>query len=842
MNDNNQSNPPAISPGRHRPLMPVLFGFAIGIAFQEFFSPPLALLLAALGLSVTVAFWVFFTRQSASVCWLTVFMLFLPLGAIWLHNHCQSLPPHHMKNLLSEQSGLTRLRARVSSSPRVSKPRHPFRSLTWQGGSSWMMRTEVRNHRLGDGEWSRTKGGVTVFGSGEKPGVRYGDVVEFMARVKPNQRPTNPGEPAIYRVYERAGSYGTASGVISDGVDVIERSPWYRSPWNMAERLRSAMRAGLREAEKGEPVHPLVDALFLGDRHTLPAELSEDLHDAGATHFLAISGLHVGIFAAGIWLVLGFAGLGAVKKHVVLIALVWFYVMFTGARISSIRAALMLSMVAGAPLLHRRADALSTLAGTALLILFWRPQELFSIGFHFTFLAVWAIFFIYPTAKSTLMPWRGFREKMQDSSNLRLTDSLWVYGSDYFLLSVSIWLAIVPLSALYFNRYSILLPLLNVVLWPLVLLLILSCFLAIIIVPVGGFPFRIFNYCSSILSEGIEGLLSWSRNLPGFVNYTPGPPLWWVYLYYGVVLTWVVYGRDRHGKWVLGIGAGILVFSILLYESGAGALDDFRVTVKDVGHGQSIMLRLPEGGVKLYDSGSTSYSAVRSASGVLWHNRVRSIGALTVSHLHFDHFCFVPELSKQFGIEKLLIPPKAADEPGALRRKLLESAEHYVPVREKTRISAGRMDGEFLHPDVRFLSEASIGRNDRSAVLLCDYKGWRLLLTGDAEDAALARLVHDYGERLRADVLVLPHHGAWTGELAVFLDAVNPRVAIASSGQPLSSGTKRLLEERGISIWTTFDDGAVTLTFEPEVIWIESYVSGRSQGILRFRCFVRNAG
>ncbi len=820
----------------HRPLLPVLIGFIMGIAVQGFFSPSLRILFFAVALSIIISGLVLFRHPAKTACWLTALLLFLAPGALWFHLRHQYRPPFHVKNLLSQRAGLMRVRARVSASPRPWTPRHPFRQAGRWDRERWIMRVEIVEYDPGNGPWLRSTGGVTVFGSGKPPAAVYGDTVEFMADFQPNAPPTNPGEPALHLHYQRMGSYGTAGGVQTEGVDIIRRSRWYGSPRTAAERLRRCMRNRLLRMEDGggSEIHPLVHSLLLGDRHALPAELNEDLEDAGAMHFLAISGLHVGIFAAGLWLFLTLTGLETTKKHVALIAFVWAYVLLTGARISSIRAAIMLSMLAGAPLLHRRPDPLSTLAGTAFLILLWRPQELFSTGFHFTFLAVWAIFYLYPALRDMVWPWRGLEENLREPKETSLARNIWMYGSDYFVLSLSIWLVIAPLTALNFNRYSLLLPLLSMALWPLVLFLILNSFLSLLALPLGGIVFRWLNSLSSLLSWGIETLLQFCRALPGFVRYTPAPPLWWVILFYGAIVLVVAAKRKKRKVQIITAGALVLAAGMLLYELQASGPEHFRMTVKDVGHGQSIMLRLPGGGAMLYDAGSTSYGSVRAASGVLWHNRVRRIGALVVSHRHFDHYCFVPELSKQFGIDRLLIPPEGVGEGVApvVRDQLYKASGEYLRVMDGVTVESGDFEGVFLHPDSRFLSEKSVSRNNRSAVLLCRFNRWRVLLPGDAEDEALERISADHGEgALRADVLLLPHHGALTGELDAFLETVRPRVAVASTGRPLSSGTKKLLHRRGIAVWSTYEDGAVTLDFGPDGLRIEGYLSGRTQVI-----------
>ncbi len=825
------------SAGRHRPLLPVLSGFALGIALQELLAtPPLVLALTSAS-AVIVSLLVLIKRPGNAAFALTAAMLFLPAGGLWLHQRYQSSPPFHIEHLLARRPGLLRVRARVTAPPRPLHPRHPFKHIYPGHGDRWIMTVQVTELQKNNMEWRRSRGGITVFGEGQTPEMFYGDIVGFMGDFRPNAPNTNPGEPAMDRIYRRSGNYGTAGGVCGETIELIRRNAWRRSPRSMAEMLRRRARRRLHHFQDrdGAVVHPLVWSLLLGDRHALTDTLESDLADAGAMHFLAISGLHVGIFAAGVWLLLSLISMEPGRRHMALIALIWIYVLFTGARISSIRAALMLSMLAGAPLVRRGADPLSTLAGAAFLILIWRPQELFSTGFHLTFTAVWAIFYLYPELRDTLLPWRRLEDRLRDPADISVRENLWIYGSDYFLLSLSIWLVTVPINAMVFNRYSLLLPLLSLALWPLVLFLILNCFLIIFFLPSGGQIFAVFNRSASLLSSGIENLLALSRNLPGFVRHTPGPPLWWVAFYYLILIVWIgATGKKRKIR-VAVAGAMILTASILWYEISASRPDNFRMTVADTGHGQSIMLRLPEGGVMLCDAGSTSYSSLRGISGVLRHNRVRRIGVLLISHRHFDHFCFTPALSEHFGIGRLLIPPEGTDEnvPRELNAILRDSAEEYIRVMEGTRISAGNMTGLIQHPNARFLAESGVRINDRSAVLMCEYLDWRILLPGDAEEEALKRLTADYGQELRADVLILPHHGAWADGLGRFLDAVQPSAAVASSGRPLNAEVRKLLQRRGIAVWSTYDDGAVTFDFKPDKMRIEGYLSGRTQLIAR---------
>ncbi len=820
---------------KHRPLFPVLFGFAFGIAVQHF-SPLLVTVLLLLFISsAAISLFILKKETGKTACWLCAFMIFMIFGGLWYNLRYQSLPPCHIANLLSNQNRLMRLKGKVRQEPRIMISRYELQKRGQKKTLRWLLRVETEQIKTGENKWLNTAGGITMFGSGELPDINYGDRIEFLAGLRANSPPTNPGEPDMAGIYRRSGSYGTASGVTSAGIKILERIRWYRSPRTAVERIRSRVRAQMTQNNGGKHVHPLAQALMLGDRHVLPADLSRQLENAGAMHFLAISGLHVGIFAAGLWMLLTLTGVPAGKKHLLLIALIWGYVLFTGTRTSSIRAAIMVSMLVGAPLLHRNSDPLSSLSGAAFFILLWRPQELFSIGFHFTFLAVWALSFLYPRLRKIIWPWRETQMSLQSPEETTLTEKIWVHGSDYFLLSFSVWLVITPLTAMNFHRYSLILPLLNLLLWPLVLLLLFCCFLSLLFLPIGGFLFNVMNYFSSLFAGGIEGLLSFFENLPGFVRHTPGPPFWWVVLYFALLITWLSIQNKKYKNKIVLYGTLFLLLSLFFFEINAGKLENFQITVKDIGHGQCIIMRLPEGGVLMHDAGSPSQNKVKAAAGVLWYNRIRHIDALVVSHRHFDHYSLLPELAEKFPISKLLIPPKGVGErvDKRVERALYEAGDQYIKIKKDTKITGGLLRGKTLHPDLRFLSEKDIRRNDRSAVILFEYKGRSILLPGDAEEQALKRLLSNKEvSSINADILLLPHHGAWAPIMDEFLEAVSPKIAIASNGRELSHRMRDMLNDKKIPTWTTYKDGAIILDFQSDGINIEGFSSGRRQTIL----------
>jgi competence protein ComEC len=109
--------------------------------------------------------------------------------------------------------------------------------------------------------------------------------------------------------------------------------------------------------------------------------------------------------------------------------------------------------------------------------------------------------------------------------------------------------------------------------------------------------------------------------------------------------------------------------------------------------------------------------------------------------------------------------------------------------------------------------------NAASVVVMAEYRGTRILLTGDAERDVEARLARQLGRDLRADVLKVGHHGSSTSTTPALLDAVSPRIALVSVGagnrygHP-APGVLATLNARGVQVLRTDDDGSVVVSID----------------------------
>jgi competence protein ComEC len=235
------------------------------------------------------------------------------------------------------------------------------------------------------------------------------------------------------------------------------------------------------------------------------------------------------------------------------------------------------------------------------------------------------------------------------------------------------------------------------------------------------------------------------------------------------------------------------------------------VDVLDVGNGLAVVVRTRQHAL-VFDAGpgwgGDSDSGERFVVPYLRGEGVRELDVLVVSHSDDDHAGGA-------------ISVAASRMPGQMLSSLpREDATHGLVARSAPCVAGQRWmwDGvgfEMLHPGA---ARASVGatrkENDWSCVLRVATPGGAVLLAGDAEARSEREMLARGREALRADVLVVPHHGSRTSSTPAFLDAVAPRQAIFPVGyrNRFRHPNAQVLEryrERGIAVWRSDEDGAI---------------------------------
>jgi competence protein ComEC len=248
--------------------------------------------------------------------------------------------------------------------------------------------------------------------------------------------------------------------------------------------------------------------------------------------------------------------------------------------------------------------------------------------------------------------------------------------------------------------------------------------------------------------------------------------------------------------------------------------DSLILTCLDVGHGQAILAQLPGGTNVLFDAGSLYKSDVgaRVIAPFLDHAGTSKIDAIVISHNDVDHINGIPEVIEHCEVGGVYANSTffcEADKWGTANflttwlagknlapRALAEGLQ----VESEARI-------RMIWPTEQIRQDPNLGDNDKSLVCLIEFVGRKTLLCSDIEKFAQKELLR-LNPDLKADVVVVPHHGSAKTLESKFLESLDPDILICSSGQKEHERMNPLPGPRGQNKPTWFytpRDGAIAV-------------------------------
>ena len=275
---------------------------------------------------------------------------------------------------------------------------------------------------------------------------------------------------------------------------------------------------------------------------------------------------------------------------------------------------------------------------------------------------------------------------------------------------------------------------------------------------------------------------------------------------------------------------------LLLVGQFASARPDglLHVYVLDIGQGDAILVVTPDGRRMLVDGGPDSETTLAAVSERLPPGD-RSLDVVVATHLDSDHVGGLLALLDRYRVGTV-VHGEALPETAALHSQwqaALRGRDHTVAaVYAGHRLQLGRdVSLEALHPPPGGLPPGvERNANNGSVVLRLDYGDVSFLLTGDVEIEAERYLASTAGDGISADVLKVGHHGSRTSTTEPFLDAVNPRSAVVSSGRdnrfghPHPEVVERLERSVGADqLFLTARDGTVEYISDGRTLWVKTH-------------------
>lgn len=619
-----------------------------------------------------------------------------------------------------------------------------------------------------------------------------------------------PRKPAHQYAFDMLGylERHNASGMLK--IESLESAV---SGTGLRARLARQRSALIEHIETAFPESLAVEAqaLLLGDRSGMDAELARIQRTLGITHLFAISGLHVGIVTGMIYFILLRLRVRKESATVLLLVLLPLYAVLAGAAPSVMRASAMVALVLGARLVGLHVSVVQALSASFILFLWMDPGLLQDIGFQLSYGASFGII-----------------------ASLKLMEGASFIKSGLIVTAVS-QLCLYPLLLFHFFEISLSSFLVNAIYVPLFTLLILPAnfiLLAASFLPLGIDTILFMAY--EPLRSWIEGLTSALAGLP-YQVWTPGrPSLGWLWFLAFSVLLFFILAEKRFRLRLL----FILFIPALLLTVKPFIDPRLHVSFIDVGQGDSALIELPyrkavylidAGGVLRFDSQpfqekNRPFEVGRQTVVPYLKGRgISGVDLFILSHPDADHAEGADEVFEELAVERLHITP--GSEANALMAELAPFARE-APVELPKSGEGWQVGGThftYLSPE----DELYEG-NDDSLVLLMDHQGQRFLFTGDLENEGESGVVERYREEL-ADMTVLKvgHHGSKTSSSQLFLEALRPEISVVSAGidnrygHPSPEVTGRF-DELGLRLLSTAENGTILMTIENGVVSVDT--------------------
>ncbi|MGE3920765.1 MAG: DNA internalization-related competence protein ComEC/Rec2 [Gammaproteobacteria bacterium] len=517
--------------------------------------------------------------------------------------------------------------------------------------------------------------------------------------------------------------------------------------------LRQSIATNIQRELLENPFVGIIAALAVGERSHITPEQWRVFSATGTNHLVVIAGLHIGICTIFTYFIFAWAWRRSailplmiptpIVATIASLIVAFIYAALAGFSVPTLRALIMVMVYMMGVIFRIRLPALHAYFLALFFILIIEPFSILSAGFWMSYSAVFIIIYAMNYRLSTNSLW-------------------WRFGRVQWVIGIGL----IPLTMLYFHNFSfssffvnsLAIPWIGFLVEPLSILgAITSLF--------NQFLSVVFLKLAAWLLASIWPIITWFSNFSTMTNdiYLENKGVFFSLLM--AVLLFLA-PKGWPGKY-LGL---IFYLPFFYYQPSSPKPNQLWMSLLDVGQGLSVVLQTAHH-VLVFDTGPKFSNDFNTGKQVivpfLKHEGIKKIDKLYISHGDNDHRGGVGSVLQSFKVQSIET-----------------SVPDLFPKALSTYCKAGRhwrWDGvefENLYPTQEQLNLD----NNSSCVLLIKVGTHKILLTGDIEKPAEKYLLMHNVKQLKAEILVVPHHGSITSSTEAFVEAVHPRYALFATG------------------------------------------------------------
>ncbi len=541
-------------------------------------------------------------------------------------------------------------------------------------------------------------------------------------------------------------------------------------------------------------------ALLIGDSSLLSYETDTDLTVSGIKHIVAVSGQHVSILFCVIFAVFGYR---RVITPLVGLPTLLLFAALTGFTPSVNRACLMQALMILALMFDKEYDPPTALAFSVLTMLTANPMTVASVGFQLSVGCVIGILLFYEKIRTYLLQEKRLGTGKGKSLKAKLTR--WLASSISMTLSTMVMTT--PLCAIYFGMVSLVSIVTNLLtLWVVSFIfygVILACIFGALWLPLGvgiawliAWPIRYVLLMAKLLAS-----------VPFAAVYTDSQYIvMWLILCYGMLAMFMLQKKKRPALLLCCILVSLCVAIGLSWAEPK--LEDYRLTVFDVGQGQCTLVQKGDRYYLIDCGGDYAQDAADTAVHALLSQGVTEIDGLILTHYDKDHAEGAEYFLSRIPAANIYLPD--IEDTGSIRETLVQkyySRIVWIGSEESLVLEEGMLQ--------LFAGDAETPDNESGLCILCRLENCDILITGDRSLKGEKALMEQV-ELPDIEVLVAGHHGSGNSTGRPLLEATKPELVIISVGEDNSYGhpSEKVLERLALfncKIVTTADNGTIVI-------------------------------
>lgn len=647
---------------------------------------------------------------------------------------------------------------------------------------------------------------VNVYLNNKK--LNIGDTYKIKGKLRTPYEVTNPSQ-FDYGRYLR--NFNTFSIFYADGNKCSLRKTKLSIKWQFLQGLnniRNDIIATHAQYLKSPNLELLGGVVFGDDAISPPEGLKSSFQHSGLLHLLAASGMNVALIY-GIWFFIlrkFRAPFNLTVSSGILVII--FYSLMTGLGPSVIRASFMLIFILIGKLIDRDAHSISLLSFVALLMLVYNPAYINDVGFQLSFLVTFGLLTTAPV----------LFEKVKKLPN-------WLSGAIFVPIVAQIWIA--PIQMYYFNSFSLYSIFANIAILPFITIISFGGFVSAVLAlikPLACEVCLIFDFILNPILNILVYISDYFASLPHSLIQTPQPNILQLFLYYTVIilLTLILkYGTNKKIILTLATTIFFLIISCLPFHN-----HQLETIAFDVQNADAFLIKTPQEKYFIIDSGKMGYKNGKSQAQTiilpyLKDKGIKNIEALIITHFDSDHAGGAIDLIKNLHIKNVYV--NSLNDKSNLAHKIYQSTKNNIKLTQNNQIIY--KENQLTIKNFVNNFEGEKYENENSVITLISDKNFDELFMGDAGILAFEKIKNYLPNKV--EILKIGHHGAKNVVNDEFLNKINPKIAIISTGinnygHP-NGITLDILKQHKIKTLRTDYQGAIKLDEKDNKYIIKSY-------------------